>query len=203
MLGSVHGATRLGPDRELCLQLAHAGLADDAITAIRFRGAGREYGVILPTYRTRKHARLRETMRVVGLRALETGRHILIVPPGDVQRQPRLSNAHQIFQRKLVPSWGDAELTSRCIEDCCGEASLGACEAALASPLARGRVFGLAFSGHLEIDLATELTDQSIVRLRLPGWTFGWDALGWPLLTSDLADTSASTDPAFAVHGPH
>lgn len=203
MLGSVHGATRLGLDRELCFQLARAGLADDAVTAIRFRGAGREYGVILPTHRTWKHTRLRGSVRAVGLRASAAGRHVLIVPPSDVQRQPRLANAHHIFQKKLVPSWGDAELTTRCIEESGGRASLSACEAALASPLARGRVFGLAFAGHLEIDLETELTDRSIVRLRPPGWTFGWGALGWPLLSSDLADASASIDPASATHGPH
>lgn len=203
VLGSVYGATRLGPDQELCLQLARAGLADDALTAIRFRGAGIEYSVILPTHRTWKHSRLRESIRAVGMRAVATGRHILIVSPSDVQRQPRLSNAHHIFQKKLVPGWGDAELTTRCIEGGGGEASLVDCEAALASPLARGRVFGLAFAGHVEIDLATELTDRSIVRLKPPGWTFGWDALGWSLLPSASADTSASSDPACAAPGSH
>lgn len=198
VLASVHGATRLGLDQELCLLLARAGLGEDAVAAVRLRGAGRDYGVILPTRRTWRHSQLRGLVHAVGVRAIAGGHRVLIVPPDDVQREPRLANAHHIFQRKLVPSCGDLEVVARHVEELGGEASLATCEGALASPLAEERIFGLVFAGHLEIDLSIVLTDRSVVRLRQPGWTFDWAALGWGLLRSDGGDPVASSEAAAA-----
>ncbi|MGV7030528.1 hypothetical protein [Methylobacterium symbioticum] len=203
VLATVHGAIRLGLDRDLCTQLARAGLEQDAVTAVLFRGSGREYGVILPTHRTWRHSRLRGLAFSVGRRASAAGRLVLVVPPVEVQRQPRLANAHRIFDGKVVPACGDADAVKRCIEEHGGEAPLASCEASLAGQLARERVFGLAFGGHLEIDLATEFTDRSAVRLRQPCWTFDWDALGWAVIPMPSSDPSARSEAAAAEARPH
>lgn len=195
ILASVHGAIRLGVDRELCLRLGRAGLGEDAVTAVRFRVSGGEYGVILPTYRTWRHARPRGLAFAVGRRALTDGYGVLIVSPTDVQQEPRLSNAHRIAHEKLVPACGDARSVARCIEELGGEAPLAACEAALASPLARGRIFGLVFGGQLDIDFSAEITDRSIVRLRPPCWAFDWDALGWHPIQSNDEPPAAPPEP--------
>lgn len=203
VLAAVHGAVRLGMDQELCCLLRRAGLGEDAVTAIRLRGSGREYGVILPTDRTWSQPRLRGYAFSAGFRALAGGHQVLIVPPADVRLQPRLANAHWIFQAKEVPACGDVDALTRCIEARGGKASLAACEAALASPLARERIFGLVFGGHLEMDLMTELTGESVVRRRPPCWTFGWGALGWQLLQIDQADSSAPPEATALAPLPH
>ncbi|MGW5837951.1 hypothetical protein ACWFZ6_08010 [Methylorubrum extorquens] len=170
---------RLGLDDELCRLLGRAGLGEDAVTAVRFRGSGRESGVIVPTHRTWDRSRLRALAFEVACRALHDERDVLVVPPAEVEREPRLTNARRIFGAKEVPAYGDASALVRCIALRGGEATLADCEAALAGPFARKRIFGLVFGGHVEIDLSTELAEQTLVRLRSQDWTFGWNALGW------------------------
>lgn len=179
VVAAVHGALHLGIDRDLCGLLADSGLGKDAVAAVRFRGSGREYGVILPTDRTWKRPRLRRLAYSVAALASVDGVECLVVPPRAVRLEPRLANALRIFHRKETPASGDAEAVNRIIETLGGEAPLVDCEAGLDSPRARERIFGLVFGGHLEIDLSTELTGRSAVRLRPPDWTFHWDVLGW------------------------
>jgi len=188
ILASVHGAIRLGLDQDLCCQLARVGLEEDAVTVIRFRGLEIEYSVILPTCRTWKQARLRGLAFEVDRRVQTDGHHVLVVPPADVQRKPRFANAHYVFHEKLVPACGDVHAVTRCIKQFGGEAPLDACQAALSGPLGRRRIFGLLLGGHIEIDLAFELPDRSIVRLREQCWAFDWAVLGWRLLGLEQED---------------
>ena len=110
--------------------------------------------------------------------------------------EPRLANALRIFQRKETPASGDAEAVTRIIEARGGEASLSECEAALDSPLARERIFGLVFGGHLQMDLSSALTERSTVRLRPPDWTFRWDVLGWHPIVGESAGPPPPPDVA-------
>ncbi|CAO4171743.1 hypothetical protein IHEIED_01854 [Methylorubrum populi] len=73
---------------------------------------------------------------------------------------------------------GDAATLSRLLSAQGGEASLAECEAALASPFAHGRIFGLMAGGHVEIDLSVPLSADSLVRLQPPGWPFAEAGLG-------------------------
>jgi hypothetical protein len=179
VLASVHGAVRLGHDLELVGLLRGVGLSEDAISALRFRGTGGEYGVILPTERTWNQTRLKERAFDVGLRASATVRPILIISPAELRLEPRLGNAQHIFRAKTAPACGDMETLTACIDDRGGEAALVECEAALAGPHPRERVFGLVYSGHLAMNLEVGLTDRSAVRLRHPFPNWGWEALGW------------------------
>lgn len=179
VLASVHGVVRIGCHEELADLLRQASLGDDAISALLFRGTGREYDVILPTDRTWNQTRLRQRVFEVGLRASAVGRRILIVPPAELRLQPRLRNAQKIFHTKTVPACGDRETTTACIDARGGEAALVECEAALAGPWSKERVFGLVYCGHLAMDLEVEITHSSAVRLRNPYPDWGWETLGW------------------------
>lgn len=195
-VAAVHGALGLGIDHDLRGLLAHSGLGEDAVAAVRFRGPDREYGVILPTDRTWKRPRLRRLAYSVAAQASASGVRSLVVPPAHVRLEPRLANALRIFQRKETPASGDAEAVTRIIEARGGEASLSECEAALDSPLARERIFGLVFGGHLQMDLSSALTERSTVRLRPPDWTFRWDVLGWHPIVGESAGPPPPPDVA-------
>jgi hypothetical protein len=179
VLASVYGAVRLGEDLELTGLLREVGLGEDAISALRFRQNGSEYSVILPTERTWKQARLKDRAFGVGLRESAVGRSVLIVPPAEVRLQPRLRNAKRIYHTKMVPACGDMETLIACINAWGDGASLIDCEAALAGPHPRNRVFGLVYGGHFAMDLMVGITDQSVVRLRHPHPNGCWETLGW------------------------
>lgn len=196
VLATVHGAVRLKRADELSSLLARADLGADTAGALRFRESGVEYDLVLPTDRTWNLPRLRRAVADVGLRASSEGLRILIVPPAEVRSQPRLANAQHIFHAKKVPACGDLDRLTRWMQERGSEAPLVACEAELDSPEARERIFGLVFGGHLAIDLASPMTDQSIVRLRARRGTSSWDQLGWCSLRTDRASGSTSSDVA-------
>jgi hypothetical protein len=179
VLASVHGAVRLGHDAELSDLLREGGLGDDAISALRFQGTGSEYSVVLPTDRTWNHARLKGRVLDIGLRASALGRSILIASPAIMRRQPRLGNALHIFHTMMVPACGDLERSTACVDARGGEATLLECQAAVPGRDPRRRIFGLVFGGHLVLDLHTEITDLSTVRLRSRQPDWGWEVLGW------------------------
>jgi hypothetical protein len=196
VLASVYGAVRLGRDEELRSLLARRGLGEDAVSALRFREADTEYGVILPTDRTWNLPRLQCLTFDVGFDMSTEGHRILVIPPADLRLQPRLANAQHVFHAKKAPARGDLDVLIRWIETHGGEATLGACVAALDSPGARERVFGLVFGGHLALDLASAITDLSIVRLGARFRTSSWDRLGWRILRTDRALACTSPDAA-------
>lgn len=194
VLASVYGALRLGRDEELRSLLARRGLGEDAISALRFREADAEYGVILPTDRTWNLPRLQGLTFDAGFDMSAAGHRILVVPPADVRLQPRLANAQHVFHAKKAPACGDLDVLIRWIETQGGEAPLDACVAALDSPGARERIFGLVFGGHLALDLASAITDLSIVRLGSRCRTSSWDRLGWRILQTDRARACTPPD---------
>ncbi|MCJ2121777.1 hypothetical protein [Methylobacterium sp. J-077] len=179
VLASIYGAVRLGEDLELAGLLREVGLGEDAISALRFRQNSSEFGVILPTDHTWNQGRLKDRAIGVGLRESAVGRSVLIVPPAEVRLQPRLHNAKRIYHTKMVPACGDLETLTTCIDARGDGASLIDCEAALAGPHPRNRIFGLVYGGHFTMDLMAGITDQSVVRLRHPHPNWCWEALGW------------------------
>lgn len=196
VLASVCGAVRLARDEALRSTLARRGLGEDAVAALRFREADSEFGVILPTDRTWNLPRLRDTTLDVGFDLSAAGHRILVVPPADVRLQPRLANAQHVFHAKKAPACGDLDVLIRWIETQGGEAPLDACVTALDSPGARERIFGLVFGGHFALDLASAITDLSIVRLGSRCRTSSWDKLGWRILPTDRAPARTSPDAA-------
>lgn len=196
VLASVCGAVRLGRDEELRSSLARRGLGEDAVSALRFREADFEYGVVLPTDRTWNLPRLRGPTFDVGFEMSAAGHRILVVPPADVRLQPRLANAQHVFHAKKVPACGDLDVLIRWIETQGGEAPLDACVAALDSPGARERIFGLVFGGHLSLDLASKITGLNLLRLGSRCRMSSWDKLGWRILRTGRAPAGTSPDAA-------
>jgi hypothetical protein len=195
-----NNARRLAYEATVLMSVHGAGLGSDTVVAVRFRRSGSEYGVVLPTDRTWNQPRLRDLAFAVGYRAATGGHRVVIASPAEVRAQPRLGNAQSIFHTKAPPACGDLEELTRHIDERGGEAPLIDCRAALSGRDARERIFGLLFGGHLRMDLTTPLTDQSVVRLRLPDQASGWEALGWHLLRTEDASSPSSQHAAAATH---
>lgn len=201
VLASICGAIPLGPDERLRDSLARRGMEEDAVGTVRFSEVDGKYGMILPTDRTWNQTRLRGLIYDAGFESSAAGERILIVPPADVRLQPRLANALCVFNQKKVPIRRDLDAVAGLLESRDGEAPLVACEAALDSPGARERIFGLLFGGYLELDLLSPITDRSMVRLGSRCRTSGWGQLGWRILRSDQEASFASPDALGAETG--
>lgn len=173
-----HGAVCLGPDEIARRFFDWVGIGPDAVAVVRFRHSSQSCTIALPTFRTWGRNDLRRRTAHAASSAFAAGRNVVVQDPGAVKLQPRLCNAEHMLRSMRVPAMGDAATLSRLLSAQGGEASLAECEAALASPFADGRIFGLMVGGHVEIDLSVPLSADSLVRLRPPGWPFAEAGLG-------------------------
>jgi hypothetical protein len=178
-LATAYGATWLGTDETVQAYFESAMLGAEAVALVRFRISDRTCTVAIPTIRTWDRSDRRLMSMSIAEASFASGRIVTVVSPRDVIREPRLSNATHIFRTMRPPAAGDAQAVRNRIAVCNGEASLMACEDALASPCARSRIFGLMAGGLLGIDLASPLGPESAIRLRPTDWAFDWDVLGW------------------------
>lgn len=192
-LATAYGATCLPPDETVQARFDHSGIGADAIALVRFRISDLVCTVAVPTIRTWERRDRRGLASTIAEAAFAAGRNVIVVPPRDVIREPRLSNATRIGRSMRPPAAGDLEILRNCIAAGRGTASLKACEDALSSPYARARIFGLMAGGSLGIDLDDVLGRGSTVQLRPEGWVFDWDVLGWQPIRPGWSDQLEET----------
>ncbi|MER2266096.1 hypothetical protein [Methylobacterium oxalidis] len=178
-LAETFGAVCLGPDDFVGSLYCRSGLGDDAVAAVRFDASGRTSTIVVPTLRTWHRPHLRALANRLASVSYAYGRIVLVVPPAEVRRQPRLDNAERIVGSMRPPAAGDLATLARCAAARGDVADLATCAAALPGPHALERIFGLMAGGHLSIDLDAALGPRSIVRLRASCWSTPWEVLGW------------------------